>query len=278
MCGACVMEEVKASMMSRRSLFGLGAGAGAAGLLGLAAQAAAAAPAPAEPVTVTGISDLTHELFPEFPTYPGEPGFAAERKFGLEKDGYNLFVLTIDEHTGTHMDAPLHFSADGLSVAQIPVEKLMAPLAVIDIRAKASDDADAQVTPDDIKAWIAANGPLPAQCCVAMNSGWSQHLPTPKFRNADAAKVMHFPGFHVEALTLLMEESTAIGIGVDTLSLDFGASPDFIGHKTWLPSGRWGLECLAGLDALPAKGATIVVGAPKHRGGTGGPARVFALT
>lgn len=228
MCGACVMEEVKASMLSRRSLFGLGAAAGAAGLLGMGARPAEAAAPAAEPMTVSTISDLTHELSSEFPTFPGEPGFAMERKFGLEKDGFNLFVLTIDEHTGTHMDAPLHFSADGLSVAEIPVEKLMAPLAVIDIREKASANPDAQVTPDDIKAWISANGELPAHCCVAMKSGWSQHVATPKFRNADEAKVMHFPGFHVEALTMLIEDSTAVGIGVDTLSLDFGASPDFI--------------------------------------------------
>ncbi|MCQ8780266.1 cyclase family protein, partial [Escherichia coli] len=83
-------------------------------------------------------------------------------------------------------------------------------------------DADAQVTPDDIKAWIAANGELPAACCVAMNSGWSAHVATPTFRNADDGKVMHFPGFHVEAMKMLMEESTAVGIAVDTLSLDFG--------------------------------------------------------
>ncbi|KQT47481.1 cyclase [Aureimonas sp. Leaf454] len=275
MCGACVIDEVKTSMLSRRSLFGLGAAAGAAGLLGASAKPANAA---TSPVSVSTITDLTHELHADFPTYPGQSGFAMERKYAIDKDGYNLFVLTIDEHTGTHMDAPLHFSADGTSVAEIPVEKLMAPLVVVDIRDKAAASPDAQVTPDDIKAWISAHGPLPENCCVAMNSGWSQHVATAKFRNADDAKVMHFPGFHVEAMKLLMEESTAIGIAVDTLSLDFGSSPDFVGHKTWLPSGRWGLECVAGLDALPAKGATIVVGAPKHRGGTGGPSRVFALT
>ena len=69
----------------------------------------------------------------------------------------------------------------------------------------------------------------------------------------------------------------ARSIGVDTLSLDFGQSPDFATHYAWLPSGRFGIECLANLDALPASGATIVIGAPKHRGGTGGPARIMAL-
>ncbi|MDT8346081.1 MAG: cyclase family protein, partial [Thermohalobaculum sp.] len=48
-------------------------------------------------------------------------------------------------------------------------------------------------------------------------------------------------------------------------------------HYAWLPTNRWGIECLANLDRLPATGATLVVGAPKVRGGTGGPARIFAL-
>ena len=68
-----------------------------------------------------------------------------------------------------------------------------------------------------------------------------------------------------------------VGIAVDTLSLDHGPSADFATHYAWLPTNRWGLECVAGLSALPATGATIVVGAPKFHGGTGGPTRVFAL-
>ena len=65
-------------------------------------------------------------------------------------------------------------------------------------------------------------------------------------------------------------------IAVDTLSLDPGSSKDFAVHNSWLPGGRYGIENVNNLDMLPAKGATVFVGAPKHRGGTGGPARVMA--
>ena len=75
----------------------------------------------------------------------------------------------------------------------------------------------------------------------------------------------------------MLLETGAVGMAVDTLSLDYGPSADFATHYAWLPTNRWGIECLANLDAVPAKGATLVVGAPKHRGGTGGPARVFAM-
>ena len=155
--------------------------------------------------------------------------------------------------------------------------KLVVPLCVVDIREKAAADPDAQVTPYDLKAWIAANGDIPENACIAMNSGWSTHLGTDKFRNADGDGKLHFPGFHAEAAKFLLQETKSAGIAVDTLSLDHGRSPDFATHYAWLPEGKWGLEAAANLDKLPVKGATLVLGAPKHRGGTGGPARAFAL-
>ncbi len=271
MCDACVIESVKKNMLSRRNLFR----AAAAG----AATAAVAATAPLGPVLAaapTGVADLTHELHEEFPTYFGPQQFFREQKFNFKEHSFNLFELRYGEHTGTHLDAPLHFSADGLSVAEIPVENLVVPLVVIDIRERAAANPDAQLTPDDIKAWTAANGDIPDNACVALNSGWSKHLGTDTFRNADADGKLHFPGFHVEAVEALLETKAA-GIAVDTLSLDYGLSPDFATHNAWLPAGRWGLEAVANLDSLPAKGATLVVGAPKVRGGTGGPSRVIAL-
>jgi kynurenine formamidase len=225
----------------------------------------------------SGVFDMTHTLGPDFPTYFGEPQFAADQLFNFADNGFNLFNLTINEHTGTHVDAPLHFSADGASVDAIPVSDLVIPLCIVDIRAKAAGDVDAQVTPDDLKAWIAANGPIAERACVAMNSGWAAKVATDAFRGADAEGKLHFPGFHIEATQMLLEETSAVAMAVDTLSLDHGPSPDFATHYAWLPAGRYGIECIAGLDGLPAAGATLIVGAPKHAGGSGGPARIFAM-
>lgn len=272
MCHHCVVDSVKERMLDRRSLFTSAAMAAVA-----VAAGASVLPAAAQ-VSASGKAfDLTHELHPMFPTYFGAQQLWIEPKFVFEKDHFNLNEWRINEHTGTHMDAPLHFSADGKSVAELPVENLVVPVSVIDIREKAAASADAQVTPEDIKAWIAANGPLPKGGCVAMNSGWDAHVGTDKFRGADSEKKLHFPGFHLDAAKMLMEDGNTIGIAVDTLSLDFGMSPDFATHYAWLPTGRWGLENLANVGSLPAKGATLVVGAPKVKGGTGGPCRVFAI-
>jgi kynurenine formamidase len=272
MCDICVMNSVKSRMLSRRDFFrGSAAMAAGAGALAVAGPTPLRAQA-----TGSGVVDMTHTLSADFPTYFGEPQFAAERVFSFDSDGFNLFNLTINEHTGTHIDAPLHFSADGSSVDEIAVEDLVAPLCVVDIAGKAADDPDAQVTPEDLMAWIEANGEIPDGACVAMHSGWAAKVATEEFRNFDG-EAQHYPGFHVEAAQMLMEETGARSIAVDTLSLDHGISGDFATHYAWLPSGRFGIECLAGLDRLPASGATIIVGAPKHAGGSGGPARIFAM-
>jgi len=271
MCDICVMNAVKDKMLSRRSFFKTAAGAGAAATVGASMTGTAAMAAGHDTVM-----DMTHTYDAEFPTYFGAPGISEEQKFNFADNGFNLKVLTINEHTGTHIDAPLHFSADGASVDEIPVNNLVAPLCVIDIAARAADNADAQVTPDDIKAWVAANGDIPDNACVAMHSGWASHVASDKFRGFDG-EAQHFPGFHVDAVKMLMEETGAMSIGVDTLSLDFGKSADFATHYAWLPSGRFGIENLLNLDKVPAAGATLIVGAPKHRGGTGGPSRIFAM-
>ncbi|ORE95259.1 twin-arginine translocation pathway signal [Stappia sp. 22II-S9-Z10] len=280
MCGQCVIDHVRQSMMDRRRLmFGAAAAAAGIGALSRPAPASAQAPTPGAPSgSFTGVADLTHTLSDTFPTFGGAPGFSAEQLYERARDGYNLFILTTDEHTGTHVDAPLHFSADGQSVDEIPAASLVAPLVIVDIAAKAADDPDAMVTPDDLAAWMSAHGEMPDGCCVAMHSGWADKVTGDGFRNADEGGTMHFPGFHPEAAAMLMEDTGAVAIAVDTLSLDHGASADFATHNLWLPSGRYGIECVAGLGALPAAGATLVVGAPKHKGGSGGPARVFALT
>jgi kynurenine formamidase len=270
MCDACIMNAVKDRMLSRRGFFTAAAGAGAAATL----QPFGASPALAH--GATRVEDLTHAYGPDFPTYFGEPGISTEQGFNFEEHGFNLLNLTVNEHTGTHVDAPLHFSEDGASVDEIPVGDLVAPLCVVDIAARAAEDADTRLTPDDLRAWMDANGPIPDGACVALYSGWGAKTGSDAFRGFDG-EAQHYPGFHVEAAEMLIEETGARSIASDTLSLDHGASADFATHYAWLSTGRFGIECIAGLDRVPAAGATVVVGAPKHRGGTGGPARIFAL-
>lgn len=256
--------------------------AAAAAAYGTQVAPARAASAPVQPQqrSFTDVVDLTHPLFEGFPTYGGDKWFSMEPVFRFAKDGLNINRWTLVEHTGTHMDAPLHFSADGHSVADLPISDLVVPLVVIDISRRAQDDPDASLTPDDVKSWEAAHGPLPDGCCVVMNSGWYKLLNSPKFTGNDSAGNNHTPGFHGETAHMLLGERNVKGIGVDTLSLDTGMQTRggaFPVHYAWLGSGHWGVEGLTNLDQLPPRGATLVLGGPKVRGGTGGPSRVIAL-
>ena len=93
--------------------------------------------------------DLTHVITEDFPTYFGDPNLEIETLFTFEANGFNMFLWHLVEHTGTHMDAPLHFSADGMSADQIPLDMLIVPLVVVDIRRKAEENPDAQLTVED---------------------------------------------------------------------------------------------------------------------------------
>jgi kynurenine formamidase len=262
MCVPACHEQIVRSL-SRRSFLKSASMVTAAGALAGCTGVNVTESPVSKTINYNRIVDLTHTLREDFPTYFGPSQLKIESLYSAAESGFNLNQWTINEHTGTDT---------------IPVSKLVGALAVIDIRARATENADAQVTPDDIKAWESVYGPLPAGAIVAMNSGWDAYvMDGTRFRNADDAGVMHFPGFHLEAIDYMMEEKDVVGIMSDTLSLDFGPSPDFAAHFQWLPSNRWGIESVANLSELPVSGATVMVGVPKIAGASGGPSRVLAF-
>ncbi|MCL6509695.1 MAG: cyclase family protein [Anaerolineae bacterium] len=277
MCVPMCQQKI-AETLDRRSFLKAAGGAAAVASAAFLATPVNAKEELFRPLTVrvNKIIDLTHPLTTDFPTFGGQPQLAIKNVFKIKTDGYNLNEWTINEHTGTHMDAPFHFSEKD-TADLIPAENLIGPLVVVDIREKAAKDPDALVTEDDLRRWERRWGRIPFGAIVAMNSGWDAYVKTAKFRNADDKKVMHFPGFGLDAVEWLLANRQVKGIMVDTLSLDHGPSQDFAVHFKWLPSNRWGIECTANLSQVPARGATVVVGGPKIAGATGGPSRCFAL-
>lgn len=274
MCAPGCLETVH-NRLSRRNFF---KGAGATAAAGALAAAYPPKPAAAEPRSFTSVVDMTHTFHPDFPNFFGMAGITKERMTTYEEDGFNMYRWSVIEHAGTHLDAPIHFSnGDQHTAEQVPAEQLVGPLCVIDIKARAADNPDAQMTPDDIKAWESKHGPIPDGAAVAMNSGWDKLADSPKFAGADEEGTFHFPGVHPEATRYLLEETGAQGMIVDTMSLDYGPSTQFDTHYAWLPTNRWGLECIKNLDEVPEAGATVVVAAPKVEGASGGMTRVMAL-
>lgn len=224
------------------------------------------------------IVDLTHYLDSSSPVWPGNEPFTAEPVKTFEADGFYQQKVSFWEHTGTHIDAPIHFIEDGMTSGAIDIGLLFAPLAVIDISARAAEDADTALTVDDILAYESVYGELPVGALVAMNSGWSSKWTDPDaFVNQDEDGVQHYPGFHPDAAEFLVTERDIVGIAVDTLSQDPGNSTDFGTHITILGAGKYGIEGMNNLGAVDLEGATVFVGAPSWEGSSGGPSRIIAF-
>ena len=291
MCTPNIIEKVR-SRISRRNLLKSGAAA-TAGILTTGCNTPSKTRSHecnSKPVSFNQVIDLTHTLHPKFPAWfvPGvehkggtktflPPAIVeVERVMKFEEVKVNLNKISYWEHVGTHMDAPSHFS-EGSTVDKIPAEDLVLPLAVIDIKEKASRDPLALLTLEDIKNWEKKHGPIPERACLAMNSGWSKHVNTPKYKSLNADGKHQQPAFHIEAIEFIKEERNVVSIAVDTFSFDNLHSPENDVHYSWLGDERWGIENVNNLDETPAAGATVVVGQPKIQGGSGGPNRVIAL-
>ncbi len=291
MCDPEVMRHVQSALrrsgqrsFNRRHLLGgAGAIAGTAALnpsflLAQGATPAASPVAEAATISFSQVVNLSHPNSPATPVWPGNPTFEMETVVTVENDGFYANVLTFHEHTGTHLDAPAHFVANGATADLIAPSSLIAPLVVIDITAAVDADVDYALAVDDILTWESEYGPLPDGALVAMNSGWSSRFDDAEaFVNLDASGVMHYPGYSPEASAFLVSERNTVGIASDTLSQDPGNSTDFGTHINILSAGLYGIEGIANLGDVPASGAWAFVSAPNHQVASGGPTRILAL-
>lgn len=228
------------------------------------------------PISAKTAIDLTQVMQEGMPFWPGGVPFKMERLVDYDQ-GYRLHKFEVGENTGTHVDAPAHFIEGQASIDQIPLSQLIVPAVVINVQDKVAGNPDYELTPADIEAWEAQHGRIPENALVILNSGWHKRFGDPKqYVNQDDADVMHFPGYQPESAKVLLERNVA-GVGIDTLSLDNGLSKTFAFHVEMLKAGKYQIENLANLDALPATGATVVVGVLPVKEGSQAQARVIAL-
>ncbi|HEY2821684.1 MAG TPA: cyclase family protein [Candidatus Acidoferrum sp.] len=226
----------------------------------------------------TQVIDLTYAINDKLVPWPGDKRFfEAKDNATVEKDGVFTRSFWMLEHYGTHLDAPIHFPPGKIPVDKIPVKQLFGPAVVIDVQSESAKNADYLVDAAHVEAWEARHGKIPAGAIVLLRTGWSSRWPdVQRYRNQDAQGKMHFPGFSVEAVKLLIDRKVN-GLGCDTLSVDYGASSDYQVHHLGLGAGIYNLENLADLSKLPETGAFLIVAPIKLEGGSGGPVRVFAL-
>ena len=252
----------------------------------LALLLTAAGPAAAFDVAGYRIVDLGHAFGEETLYWPGRPTprFELEQlAHGDTPAGYfyaaNRFCAP--EHGGTHMDAPIHFSHDGLTVDELPLTQLIAPAVRIDVRTQAGKDRSYRLQVDDVLAFERQHGRITPGTIVLLQTGWSQFWPNrePYLGSASAedASGLDFPAYGAEAARLLVEERKVALLGVDTASIDYGRSKDFVVHRIAAAGNVAGLENLANLEQLPESDFTVIALPMNIRGGSGGPVRVIAI-
>ena len=229
------------------------------------------------------VIDMTHTFDGHTIYWPTEDGFELTTGFdGLTDRGYYYYSnhYAAADHGGTHLDAPRHFAAGKYTAEQVPLSQLMGPACVIDVSAQAAIDRDYRLTVSDIRQWETDNGTIPAGCIVLMRTDYDAFWPdrerymgTNK-RGPEGVAELHFPGFSEGSARALLEREVA-AIGIDTPSVDYGQSKDFIVHQVVYGQNIPGFENVANLSRLPATGAYIIALPMKIGGGSGAPLRVI---
>jgi kynurenine formamidase len=191
--------------------------------------------------------------------------------------------ISTGEHTGTHFDAPVHWvtGRNGQDVSQVPLTRLIAPAAVLDLTAQAAADADFLLEVDHIKEWESQHGALPEGGWLLYRTGWDTRSDDQqRFLNANETGP-HTPGVSVECARWLAEQAPVMGFGVETVGTDAGAAhsfdPPFPCHSSLLGADKYGLTQLQNLALLPPQGAMVVVSPLPITGGSGSPCRALAL-
>lgn len=244
------------------------------------------------------VVDLSVTVAEDLPCYwEGHQPFRHETWNWFGAGGpYATRWLTLDEHTGTHVDAPLHFvppPGSGLpgaapvgeiSVDRLALDSLMGSAAVIDVTALAATEPDSGMSPliepDVITAWEQHNGWLRAGDIVLFRTGWDRHY----LRGADgdgylrdvlAGRSPGWPAPSVPTVELLLDRGIRCA-GIDAPSIGAAHDPVLV-HVSGLGQGLVFVECLTALDQLPPRGAWFCFLPVKVEGGTGAPGRAVAL-
>lgn len=230
--------------------------------------------------------DLSYAFDENTIYWPTADGFELDTAFEGETDGgyyYSAFNVKTAEHGGTHLDAPIHFAEGAQSSDQLRLDQLTGEAVVIDVSARAQGNVDYLVEVEDFEQWEARHGKLAAGIIVLIKTGHGQYWPdAAKYlgtteKGEGAVPKLHFPGLDPKAATWLVENRKIKAIGLDTPSIDYGQSSDFMSHRILFTVNIPAFENVANLDELPATGAYVVALPMKIKGGSGGPLRIAAF-
>lgn len=229
--------------------------------------------------------DLTHPFNSQTLYWPTSPQKFELRELahGPTEKGYfySSYAFSSPEHGGTHLDAPIHFAERGQTADQVPLKRLVGPAVVIDVSVQAAQNPDYQLTVSDIRNFEERHGRIAEGSIVLLRTDWSRRWPDAKAYLGDDtpgdASKLRFPSFGPDSARLLVEERRVGALGVDTASIDYGRSTDFMVHRIAMGANVPGFENLTDLSSLPPTGALVIALPMKIEGGSGGPLRAIAI-
>ncbi|HKU32318.1 MAG TPA: cyclase family protein [Candidatus Nitrosotalea sp.] len=209
--------------------------------------------------------DLTLEISNKLPSFPGSPRPQFISWADKKSDGYNLELIFLSSHSGTHLDAPYHFIEKGLKIDKIPLNRLITNAFLCKIR----KGPDEPITKNDIARFEAKNGKIPQNSAIIFGTGWSKNTSRKDYfaRN---------PGLSAGAASYLSERKPSL-IGIDSPSIDLGKDPKFSVHHLLLKKDVLILENLCNLDKIKKVSFRLIVLPLKLKDATGSPVRAVAV-
>jgi kynurenine formamidase len=235
--------------------------------------------------TDKNLIDLTHPFDEQTIYWPTEDGFKLIRESaGITEGGYyyaaNRFMCA--EHGGTHIDAPIHFFAEGKTVDQIPLQQLIGPGACVDVTRKCAADRDYQVAVEDFERWEAEHKATLENRIVLIRTGFGSYWPDrekylgTKEQGKGGVAKLHFPGLDPSAADWLITRRHIRMVGIDTASIDHGQTQTYPTHQRLFRDEVPALENVADMTKLPADHFNVIALPMKIGGGSGAPCRIVA--
>jgi kynurenine formamidase len=211
------------------------------------------------------IIDLTLTISNKIPTFPGspQPNFIPWEK--IKDDGYNLELLFLSSHTGTHLDAPYHFLEKGSKIHEISLKKLVSNAVLIKSRKKRNET----ITKTDIQKFEKKHGKIESFSSVVFWTGWQRNLQKDNYFTKN-------PGLSVSAANYLASKKIGL-VGIDSPSIDLGTDFKFPVHQIFAKKGMLIVENLANLEKIKSSKFHLVVLPLKLKGATGSPVRAIAF-
>ncbi len=208
--------------------------------------------------------DLTLTISESIPSFPGSPKPQFILWSDLNDDGYNLELLFLSSHTGTHLDAPYHFVKNGLKINQIPLERLIGQAIII----KLTKTKNATITKLDITLFEKKNGKISNFSSVFFFTGWQKNLKKDNYFTEN-------PGLTISAAKYLASKKINL-VGIDSPSIDLGKDTSFSVHHILSKNDILIIENLANLNKISSKEFNFTILPLKIKNATGSPVRAVA--